>query len=156
MGQRKRVGKHRFQQATALSWSCLGSSEHPVPVPAGVSQHDSGLLHLLPQWASAKERHCCSLCGFCLSAHPFYCLPNVSQAPHFQTGVYSASPSPTPAQTRVAGPPWSTAICPQVQDAVTNLQSPARQGKVSSAQQLGRPQKVSGLGCCGTWEQEVG
>lgn len=60
--------KHRFQQATALSWGCLGSSEHPVPVPAGASQHDSGLLHLLPQWASAEEWHCCSLCGFCLSA----------------------------------------------------------------------------------------
>lgn len=59
VGPGKGVEKHEFQQATASSWGCLGSSERPVPIPAGVSRHDSGLLRLLLNWASAEEQPCC-------------------------------------------------------------------------------------------------
>lgn len=70
MRQGKKVKKHGFQQATTLSWGCLGSSEHPVPIPAGMSRNDSGLLPLLPHWASAKKEQSCCLTEWFLSVCP--------------------------------------------------------------------------------------
>lgn len=70
MGQWKKVKKHGFQQATALSWGYLGSSEHPAPIPAGMSQNDSGPLSLLSHWASAEKEELCCLAEWVLSVCP--------------------------------------------------------------------------------------
>ena len=153
--QGKGVEKHRFQQATALSWDCLGSSKHPVPIPAGVSQHDSGLLHLLPHWAFAGEQPCC------LPAWFLSVCPSLSSTvtPRMHAKLLESRKACTVASSSGSKGEWQGRgeVAPEhshlsgAQPQTSRLgPGQARQAQPSSQ---GRPQKVSGAACYlrGVW-----